>query len=217
MIKQLSSFTSLVLAFVLAGCTTPVEEPDRAGFISDYSKLVMEEDEALELTEDEAYSYVNPDLVNYRVFIIEDITMLYEAEPDEREFTDEELQELADFAKDVLAEALTEDGVFKVVDEPGPGVALARMAITSVDETIGALNVSTYSKITGLGLGGASIEGEILDSVTGEQLFATIRWGGGSRVGRAGYSKTGDARIILTRWAKELREKLEEMHGIDDS
>ena len=217
MVKQINVFTTAVLVFALVGCSTPVEEPDRTGFISDYSKLVMEEDEAIELTEDEAYSYVNPDLVNYRSFIIDDITMLYRAEPGEQTFTDEELDELAAYAKAELTEALTEDGVFSVVEKPGPGVARARMAITSVDETIGALNVSTYSKITGLGLGGASIEGEILDSESGEQLFATIRWGGGSRVGRAGYSKTGDAKIILARWAKELREKLEEMHGIGDS
>jgi hypothetical protein len=89
-----------------------------------------------------------------------------------------------------------------------------RLAITDVDATIGALNVTSYTKVTGAGLGGAAIEGEIVDAMTGEQLGATIRWGGGSRFGRAGYTKLGDAKIILKRWADHLRDHLDEMHGL---
>ena len=78
-----------MLILALVACSSPVKEPERTGFISDYSKLIMEEDEAVERTEDEAYSYVNPDLVNYTSFIIDDIAMLYRADPDDQKFTDE--------------------------------------------------------------------------------------------------------------------------------
>ena len=60
------------------------------------------------------------------------------------------------------------------------------------------------------------LEGEAVDSITGEQLAAAMRWGGGGRFGRAGYTKTGDAKIILTRWAKKWREKLDKLNGITD-
>ena len=67
-----------------------------------------------------------------------------------------------------------------MVQEPGQGVARIRLGITEVDDTIGLLNVSTYTKITGAGLGGISLESEAVDSVTGEQLAAAVRWGSGS-------------------------------------
>ena len=60
------------------------------------------------------------------------------------------------------------------------------------------------------------VEGEVVDSITGEQLAAAMRWGGGGRFGRAGYTKTGDAKIILTRWAKGWRKKLDKLNGITD-
>jgi len=82
-----------------------------------------------------------------------------------------------------------------------------------VDDTIGALNISIYTKITGAGLGGAAMEGEMVDSMTGEQIAAASRWGSGSRILRAGFTHTGDAKILMDRWAKDLRKSIDEAHG----
>ena len=57
------------------------------------------------------------------------------------------------------------------------------------------------------------MEGEVVDSVTGEQIAAVIRWGSGSRLLRAGFTHTGDAKILMNRWAKDLRERIDEEHG----
>lgn len=111
-----------------------------------------------------------------------------------------------------LTERLTEDDGYEVVSEPGPGVAKFRIGITDVDASIAALNISIYTKITGIGLGGIAAEGEIVDSVTGEQLAAAIRWGGGSRVLRAGLTKLGDAKIVIDRWARDIRERIDAAH-----
>ena len=137
--------------------------------------------------------------------------MAYRHPPDKQIFTDEELSELTAFYDQAVKEALSRDEGYPIVELPGPGVV--RIGITDVEETIGILNISIYTKITGLGLGGASFEGEIVDSVTGKQLAATVRWGTGSRILKAGITHMGDAKIAINRWAKDLRAQVDEAHG----
>jgi hypothetical protein len=216
MSRQINLTGTVVLALILVACSPPVKEPERTGFISDYSNLKLEEDEAIELTEDEAYVYVNDKMKNYRKFLIDDIVLLYQQDPENNKFKPEELDELLEHARSELTEALTEGDTYTITTEPGEGVARIRIALTDIKATIGALNITTYTKITGAGLGGAAVEGEVIDSITGEQLAAAMRWGGGGRFGRAGYTKTGDAKIILTRWAKGWRKKLDKLNDITD-
>jgi len=139
--------------------------------------------------------------------------MLYRQPEEKRIFTDEELEDLQAHFKTAVSEALTEDDGYQVVEVAGPGTARLRIGITDVDDTIGALNVTIYTKITGAGLGGAAMEGELVDSMTGEQLAAVSQWGSGSRILRAGFTHTGDAKILMDRWAKDLREMIDEAHG----
>ncbi len=58
-----------------------------------------------------------------------------------------------------------------------------------------------------------AFEGEVVDSITGEQIGAAIRWGSGSRVLRAGFTHTGDAKIVMNRWAKDFRDRIDGAHG----
>ena len=83
--------------------------------------------------------------------------------------------------------------------------------VTDLDATDGVLNVSVITKATGAGLGGIAVEMEVSDSVTGEQLLAAVRWGSGSRVLRAGFTRLGDARIKVSGWAREFRELLDRL------
>jgi hypothetical protein len=149
----------------------------------------------------------------YSSFIIEPIAILYRRDPEHQEFTDEELEKFKTYLVDKLTKELTKDDGFPVVTEPGPGVVRMRIGLTEVEQTIGVLNVSIYTKITGLGLGGVSAEGEMVDSVTGEQIAAMVRWGTGSRILQAGLTKTGDAKIAINKWAEDLREMLDQVHG----
>ena len=150
---------------------------------------------------------------NYSKFIIEPVAMLYRQPEEKRKFADEELEDLQAHFATKVREALIEDDGYQVVEVAGPGTARLRIGITDVDDTIGALNVTIYTKITGAGLGGAAMEGEVVDSVTGEQIGAVIRWGSGSRLLRAGFTHTGDAKILMNGWAKDLRERVDEEHG----
>jgi hypothetical protein len=191
--------------FVLAGCAAPVSQQEHSGFLSDYSKL--------ELLEDGRIIYASERIVEYESFIIDPIAILFERDEDYNEFTDKEIEKFREYVVKELTEQLTKGDRYSVVSEPGPGVGRFRFGLTDVDDTIGVLNLSIYTKITGLGLGGLAAEGELVDSVTGEQLMAAIRWGSGSRVMRAGLTHMGDAKIAVDKWARDLRRIFDEMHG----
>ena len=193
-----------ILSVMVTGCAT-VQDPGQKAFLSDYAKLK-------EIKENHLV-YDSGNFGKYLKFIIEPVAMLYRQPEDKRIFDDQELADLQTHFAANVRKALTEDDGYQVVEVPGPGTATLRIGITDVDATIGALNVTIYTKITGAGLGGAAMEGEVVDSVTGEQIGAVIRWGSGSRILRAGFTHTGDAKIVINRWAKDLRERIDEAHG----
>ncbi len=193
-----------IVSAMAAGCAT-VQDPGRTGFLSDYSKLE-------EIAENHLV-YDSGNLGDYSKFIIEPVALVYRQAKEKQVFTDEELEDLQTHFATKVREALTEDDGYQVVEANAPGTARLRIGITDVDDTIGVLNLSIYTKITGAGLGGAAMEGEMVDSVTGVQIVAVIRWGSGSRIGRAGFTHTGDAKIVINRWVKDLRERIDEAHG----
>ena len=204
MIKSNIKLT-LVAMLIVAGCAAPIEEPEETGFLSDYSNL--------EMAEQGNISYFGDRIAEYESFIIDPIVVLFRQDPENREFSDEELEKLKAYFVRKLTERLTKDDGYSVVAEPGPGVARIRLGLTEVEETIAVLNVSIYTKVTGLGLGGASAEGEMVDSVTGEQIAAMVRWGTGSRVLKAGLTHMGDAKIAIDKWTKDVRKILDEHHN----
>ena len=200
--KVIEVFSGLLaIQFLLCACAASVSETDHSGFFSDYSKLERIDDSALRFVDETAGQYSS--------FIIEPVVIAFRQLPDEQVFTDEELSELAAYYEDAVIEALSKGDGYPIVNSPGPGVARMRIGITDVKETIGILNISIYTKITGLGLGGASFEGEIVDSVSGKQLAAAVRWGTGSRILKAGITHMGDAKIAIKRWAKDLRAQID--------
>lgn len=199
-----AAFSIFLLTFV--GCAAPVSEPEQSGFLSDYSKLEMKEQGHI--------NYIGPRVTEFDKFIIDPVAILFERDPVDPVFTDEELDELKAYLVKRLTRQLTKgDDGYAVVTEPGPGVARVRLGLTEVDETIGVLNVTIYTKVTGLGLGGASAEGELVDSMTGEQIAAMVRWGSGSRVARAGLTPMGDAKLAIDKWTRDMRRQLDELHG----
>ncbi len=191
---------------LLAACAAPVKEQEQTGFISDYSRL--------QKGDDQRYSYISDKLAGSQNFLIDPVTMLYRPDPENRKFTDEELEEMKQFFVDELTEALTSgENHYGVVEKPGPGVARFRLAITALDPTVGALNVNIATKLTGAGLGGVAVEMETVDAETGEQLAALIRWGSGSRVMPGGFTKAGHAKTLIRRWVRNLRKELDELNG----
>lgn len=206
----------LCLAFlvvVAVGACATVDEPEQTGFLSDYSKL--------ERDTDGRWLYSASNTREYSKFYIEPVAILFEPR-EEPAFSPDELEELKTYLVVRLTKRLTEDDGYELVSGPGPGVASFRMGITDVDASIAALNISIYTRVTGAGLGGIAAEGEIVDSMTGEQLAAAIRWDSGSRVfGRGGQilrtgeglTKLGDAKGVIDRWAADIRERIDAAHA----
>lgn len=197
---------ALIIAAVLltAGCAG-VEQAEYTGFLSDYSNLEEKEEGFL--------FYSAGRSGNYDKFIIDQVVLLFEPNEVDPHFSDEELLELQQYFRDAVVEEFTRDNGYEIVARPGPRTARIRMGITDVKRTIGALNVTIYTKVTGAGIGGASAEGEMVDSISGDQLAAAVRWGGGSRVLRAGFTEMGDAKLAIDRWAKDLRTLMDTAHG----
>lgn len=87
------------------------------------------------------------------------------------------------------------------------------IAVTDIESSTPALNVLPQTRLSGTGLGGASMEAELLDSQTGEQIGALVEGQKGSRVSLAGLEKWGDAKSVMDDWAERFRKRLDEAHG----
>ncbi len=204
------SWLAFLLIVAVGACAT-VDEPKQTGFLSDYSKL--------ERDTDGQWRYSGPKTGEYSMFYIEPVAILFEQE-DDPEFSPDELEQLKTDLVVRMSQRLSEDDGYEVVFGPGPGVASMRMGITDVDGSIAALNLSVYTRVTGAGLGGIAAEGELVDSMTGEQLAAAIRWGSGSRIMGRGtqvlkgeISKLADAKGVFDRWAKDMRKRIDAAHA----
>jgi hypothetical protein len=202
--ERLSIATLLLAMFVVAGCATPVKEQEHSGFLGDYSRL--------QKADDEAYFYTSDKLGNYSTFMFDPVALLYEQDTKNPEFTDEQMDEITRHMNTEASNALTDAG-YTVVSNAAPGVGRFRIGITKVDASVGPANIIIYTKITGVGLGGIATEAELVDAITGEQITAGVRWGSGSRVLRAGLTKTGDAKILINRWVKAFIKRLDKAHG----
>ena len=204
--NSINTVVTVACITFFVSCAAPVTEQERTGFISDYSQL--------ERADDTLFLYLGPRVSSYSKFRIVGPEILFDPNTGKSDkFTDEEIEELKQYFRDHLTQALTENDGFSIVEEPGEGIATIRLGVTALDASLGLLNVAVTTKITGAGLGGAAMEGEMVDSLTGEQLGAWIRWGSGSRITRAGLTRLGDAKLQINRWTKDMRQRIDAVHG----
>jgi len=127
-----------IAALLIVGCAAPVQEQQLTTFLSGYSSL--------EKVDDQTYNFVGSSFDDYDAFMIDPVGLLFER-PDDPIFTDEQIDDLKEYTVDALARALTRgDHGFAIVSEAGPRVGRVRIGITQLEETIGALNLSSYTK-----------------------------------------------------------------------
>lgn len=193
---------------LLVGCTST---PPATGFLSDYSRLEQQGSSRLAYIDKAAAK-------NYDRFIVDPIKIHFHAESKghkkraEGKLTVEEINDITNYAHDAMVKAIGEGG-YEVVYRPGPSVARLRIAITDLKESTPVLNVIPQTKLTGLGLGAASMEAELIDSVSGQQLGAVVQSQQGNRLSFDGLSQWGDAKGVIDDWAKRFRKRLDEIHG----
>jgi len=198
-----------VTALAICSACVPIRAPEQDGFLSTY--------ENLDVVGKDRLFYPGSRVGEYTKFIIDPTKLLFTLDEDAPRFTDDELSDLLEYFDNAITEQLSKENHngsgYEIVEDPGEGVARIRIGINNVEESIAALNIVIYTKITGAGLGGASAEGEMIDSLSGEQLAAAVRWGSGSRILHAGLTHTGDAKIAIHHWARDLRHWIDFAHG----
>lgn len=183
-----------------SGCEKQVR---KTGFLSDYSRLEPVKG---------SLRYLDiKRLGNYTGFIIEPVDVRLYGIPQGSRPDPPKRRKLANYMYNALIKEISDH--YMIVSQPGPGIARVRVALTDIQRGTPAWNVLPQTKLTGLGLGGASIEGEILDSQTGDQIGALIESRKGKMISLSGLKKWGDAKAVMDGWAKRFRKRLDEAHG----
>lgn len=227
--------TAFLLALMMAGCASKKSaEYQRSGFLSDYSMLTDDP----EGTDADIYLKPGVDFSKYNRVLIDRVKVFIKDDADYKGIDPTELKALTDYFHEAFVRELGD--AYPVVTEPGPDVLRLRLAITELVPTKPEMSVVTlvvpYATVADLAAGGASgkspylgyaaIEGELIDSVSNEQLGAYVErklakkynvTGGAKKyvdsyVGS--YSTWAYVKDAFDYWAKKLRMRMDEWHGI---
>lgn len=193
----------LSVAVLIGGCGTAETKP--TGFLSDYSKLDRETDTRFQYLDEKV-------VAGYSSVIVEPVQVRMYSNPEAKgKLTQEQIHELTTYMQSKMFEAVKAAGV-KIADQPGPGVARIRVALTNIEKT-DAINILPQASLIHAGVGGASMEAEAVDSVTGKQFVAVMQSGMGSRIP---FSNLGDitaAKTVIDGWTKVFQARLEKMRA----
>jgi hypothetical protein len=202
MSRILASLAAVGFIAIISGCAPA---PQQSGFLSNYGNL--------EPVDSTTLRYIDTrELGHYSAFIVDPVTVKFYNQDDAKDLNPEDVAHLQQFYYAAVTKDLTDAGI-KLAYEPGPGIARIRLAITNLKAGTPALNIIPQTKLTGLGLGQATSEGEIVDSVTGQQIAAVVDSETGSRLSFAGLSKWGDAESVMNGWAEKITKRIQEARG----
>ncbi len=204
--KTIVTAVAIISLGSVAGCAT--QQAAKSGFLGDYSQL--KPDPAF----DGARRYQNPakPLKQYRKFMLDPVVVHFAPNAEGTAISPGELKELADYFHDKAVEELSKR--YQVVHKPGPGVLRLRVAITGIEKTTPIMNIHPAMKISGIGLGGASMEAEAIDSRGGERVGAVVDSRQGSRASiGAGLQTFGHAKEVMDFWVERFIKNLDKAHG----
>lgn len=190
------------VSLILGGCKT-VSAPPKTGFISDYSNLVAEDEGQAR--------FISPKLADYSSFMIDPIEMRTSSDS----LDAEQRAQVANYFYSKFVEEL-KGRDFSITQTPGTGVARVRIAITDIKASTWWKSLHPASKLTGAGTGGASMEGEIIDSVTGEQLGAVVQSGRGNQFELDAFSKLDDIEDVIDEWVSHAGDQLDSLRDGGD-
>lgn len=200
---------SVCLAFVLTGCAS--KQPAHSGFLGDAGVYrAMKPDPELEGVQ--VFKTTPYPLAGYASFIVPPVSIYLSEQGRERGVSEEDLRDLAAKFRTAVIEAL--GSKYQVVDAPSPNVAILRLAITDADPNIPLMNIHPGSLLTGGGLGGATAEAELVDSVSGRRVAAFLASSKGKRYDyTAGLTKWGHTEAVLKDWASVIGERVHKARG----
>ena len=157
---------------------------------------------------DKSAEHVRQFMSDGNLGVIDPVDVHFHSKAQGTDISSKELAELRQYMYAAIHNAILDH--YSIVRRPGPRVARIRIALTDVEKSSPALNVIPHTKLMGAGLGGASMEGEVVDSITGEQIAAVVQSQKGKKLSLAGLSKWGDAKAVMDGWAQSFKERLDE-------
>lgn len=215
----------ILVGFSLAiatGCTK--QQIKYSGFLEDYPDFKPGPEGGADMV----YLKEGVDFSVYKRVMIDHVVFFFKDDAKYKGIHPEELQELSRAFHLEMAYALRGAGAYPSAEEPAPDVLRIRFAITDVVPSKPNLNAITAVMPVGLaistikkaktgahtGVGQASMEAELLDSMTNERIGAVIdtKAAEKSKLGE-GLKKWGHAKDAFKFWAKRLRKWLDEVHG----
>ena len=200
----------LLCGVLLAGCQS--SKTAYSGFLGDYSGLRANPD----LDGAMAYESATKSLKDYDKFMIDPVIVHFAPNAKGTAIDPAKVKKLTDFAAEQLRESLSKR--YQVVSAGGPGVLRLRVALTDIKKTIPALNIHPGTKLSGVGLGGASMEAEAIDSQSGERVLAVVDSGKGSFMAiKAGLDPLGHAKEVIRKWADRFVKRVDKAHGYTGS
>jgi hypothetical protein len=214
----------LVVSLALAGCAATRGRrgiPDPSGFLGDYSQLEANDDYPAA----EVYIAPDADWSSFDAVNLDSVTLWKSEETGK--LSDEERQMLTDTLFTKLHEQLSQ--YFQMSTTPGPTTVRVRAALTqakgakvvirSVTTIIPQLRllgtIVGLSADTATMVGSATVEVEILDSVTNRRLAAAVDARAGTKVifAKRSYKTWGDVDAACEYWAKRIAWQLAK-HGV---
>jgi len=208
----------LTATLIVSGCavTKQARSVEKSGFLGDYSKLKSgEKDRSL-------LYYENPAAVwpSYDKVLLDPVRVYTSPESGLGKVSREELQSIVNYFDASVRTALEAD--YKIVDKPGPGTIRIRIALTDaagskeISDTISnvlppGIAISLLKEaFTGkaLGVGDASVEVELLDSVSDDRLAAAVDARVGGKTFKGKFDKWDDVKKSIDYWSEKLRSRL---------
>ncbi len=188
-----------ILMFVNIGCATKPNAV-QTGFLKDYSRLTAE-------SENRA-AYRSQKLVDYDKFMVDPVEVLIPGE----KLNAADRAEAARYFRATLIEVLQKQGL-SLVNDPAPDTMRFRIALTDIAKSTWWQKIHPASRALGAGTGGAAMEAEVIDAVTGEQLAAVVQAGSGNQFDFTAFSTLADVKSAIDAWSKQAGKNLERLRS----
>ncbi len=191
-------FPVLLTSLLLGGCASMSNRS--SGFLDSYEHLKPDSKDSHRLV----YERADWKKSVYTGVLIEPAIVRLTAE-DQKKITATEITALAAYSDRALRKAFAKD--WKIVTAAEPGTLRVRSAITGVDTSNPALNVATSLVLCPVDNGGVSMEFEVSDATSGEQLVALAGFSNATPLeGLWAFTRFGQAHWAINRWSVELRK-----------
>ena len=209
--------------FLLTGCATSEQARSvkPSGFLGDYSQLKKGGGERALLY------YVRPGVywAGYDKAILDSVSIWYSENSKFDDVPKEELDNLAHYLYDAVRKQLDQN--WTLVDNPGPSTIRLRMALTEAEGAIREMDIATtylpparlISEGTKLAtgthafVGAATIELEVLDSISNERLVAIVDKRSGGKHYEGSTDNWADIKQACDWWAQKMSTELENRRG----